>query len=318
MRILVTGATGVIGHRTIPLLLAAGHHVTAVARSSEGRQSLERAGAAATTLDLFDRVAAHQALSGHDVVINLATSVPRSSFRALLPGAWKEMDRLRTFASAVLVEAALANGVERFVQESFAPVYPDSGAHWIGEGIEPLPAHFNRSVLDAEASAMRFTQAGRTGVVLRFAYFYGPADPFARDLLRFVKRGFLPFFGRPEGYLSMVHHEDAAAAVLAALEVPRGTYNVVDDEPLTRRALGDELAAMLGVAPPKIPGPKLARLFGSMGEMFTRSLRISNRKLRSTSSFAPKYPNARAGMRAVLDSFARDTDGSVILTHAAR
>jgi nucleoside-diphosphate-sugar epimerase len=56
----------------------------------------------------------------------------------------------------------------------------------------------------------------------------------------------LPIFGRPEGFFSMVNHEDAASAVVAALKAPSGNYNVVDDEPLTRRALADALTEMLG------------------------------------------------------------------------
>ena len=51
-----------------------------------------------------------------------------------------------------------------------------------------------------------------------------------------MQRGWLPIFGRPEGFFSMVNHEDAAAAVVAALKAPSGNYNVVDDEPLTRRS----------------------------------------------------------------------------------
>src|SRR4051794_26282590 len=167
MRIFVTGATGVTGRRAVPLLIDAGHEVTAVARSPEKAAALERAGARAAQVDLFDAAAMRRAVAGHDAVINLATAVPPSS-RALLPGAWKEMGRIRRDASAILVDAALAGGVQRFVQESFAPIYADNGEGWIDEGSPVKPAAYNRTTLDAERSADRFTRGGGTGVALRF------------------------------------------------------------------------------------------------------------------------------------------------------
>src|SRR5205814_9657269 len=83
-RVFVSGATGVIGSRVVPQLIAAGHRVTAVARSPEKRAALERAGAWAIDVDLFDPIAVRRAVAGHDVVINLATHIAPSS-RAFLP-----------------------------------------------------------------------------------------------------------------------------------------------------------------------------------------------------------------------------------------
>ena len=56
-RVFLAGATGVIGRRVVPLLVAAGHRVTAVGRAPDKRAALERAGAAAIELDLFDSAA---------------------------------------------------------------------------------------------------------------------------------------------------------------------------------------------------------------------------------------------------------------------
>src|SRR5581483_8093905 len=104
------------------------------------------------------------------------------------------------------------------------------------------PAPYNRSVLDAERSAERFTERGGTGVIVRFAWFYGP-DPLLRDLLKIVKRGWAPFPGAANAYWPSVAHEDAARAVVAALGVFAGAYNVCDDEPLTRREFADAMAS---------------------------------------------------------------------------
>ena len=88
MNILVTGATGVVGRRLVPLLRDAGHAVTAVARSSAGREQISKHGATAIELDLFDPAAVRRAVAGHDAVVNLATHIPPPS-RIFLPWAWR-------------------------------------------------------------------------------------------------------------------------------------------------------------------------------------------------------------------------------------
>lgn len=302
MRLFMTGATGVIGRRAVPLLLAKGHEVTAVGRSRTRLARLAQAGATPATVDLFDRTAVMTAMRGHDAVVNLATHVPGPGFRAFLPGAWAENDRIRKDGSAILADAAIALGVPRFVQESFALTYPDSGARWVDETLAPQPARYNRTAIDAELSAERVTRAGGIGVALRFSLLYGAGDAFTRDILRYVARGWLPLLGRPDGYVPMVTQDDAASAVVASLDVPAGVYNVVDDEPLTRRDLGETLASLLGVSPPKLPPLWIASLLGSMGETITRSVRLSNGKLRAAGVWTPRYPSGREGWRAVHES----------------
>jgi nucleoside-diphosphate-sugar epimerase len=81
----------------------------------------------------------------------------------------------------------------------------------------------------------------------------------------------LPLPGDLEAFCSFVSHDDAATAVAAALGLPSGTYNATDDDPVTRRVLGDTLATLLGVKPPR-PLPKwVSRLLGSLGELLSRS-----------------------------------------------
>jgi nucleoside-diphosphate-sugar epimerase len=299
MRIFLTGATGVIGRRALPLLIGAAHSVTAVARRPQAHAELMRAGAIPIEVDLFDADAVRRAVAGHDAVINLATHLP-AGWRAFLPGTWAENDRIRRLASANLVDAAVAAGAARFIQESFAPVYPDRGDQWIDERTPIAPVRYNRTIADAERSAERFSGSGGTGVVLRFAMFYGHDSWFTRDLIRYVRRGWAQIPGAADAYISLVSHDDAAAAVVAALGAAPGAYNVVDDEPMRRREFFDSLAGVLGVAPPRLPPPWLKYLFGSLGEMLARSLRISNCKLRDECGWAARYPSVREGWPAIV------------------
>ncbi len=300
MRVFLAGATGAVGRRLVPMLVKDGHGVTGVGRTAEKRAALEREGAAAIGMDLFDRVAVIRAVKGHDAVINLATHIPSSSVKILLPGAWKENDRIRREVSANLAAAALEAGAERFLQESFAPIYADGGDQWIDETWPRLPVRYNRSVVDAERAAEGFAAKGGIGIVLRFAGFYA-ADAFqVQDLVKMIRKGWAPLPGRPSGFFSSIHHDDAAGAVLAALRAPAGTYNVSDDEPLRRREFVDSLAAALGAPPPRLPPSWFAWLGGSLTKLLARSQRISNRKLRDQTGWAPRYPSVREGWPAVL------------------
>ena len=295
MRLFVTGATGVVGTHLVPQLVAKGHSVTAIARSTEKRVRLQTTGATVVELNIFDRVAARRAFERQDAVINLATHMPPSSTRMLLPWEWRENDRVRHEGSRVLVDAALEAGVGRFLQESFAPIYEDGGDGWIDERSPVKPAPYNLTALDAEHSAERFSEAGRTGVVLRFAAFYG-SDPFLREVVKLVKRGWSPIPGAANAYWSSVSHVDAASATAAALGVPGGTYNVCDDEPLTRREWVDVVAGAAGAKPPSMIPHWLSALGGRTMELLSRSQRMSNAKLKAASDWQPRYRSAREGL----------------------
>jgi 2-alkyl-3-oxoalkanoate reductase len=300
VKVLVTGATGVVGRRVVPLLVSAGHRVTALARTPEKRAALERSGAAAAEADLLDRAQVRRAVAEHGAVLNLATHMPKSTLRMFLPGAWRENDRLRRDAAALLAAEAVAAGVARFVQESFGPIYVSRGEDWIDESAAVQPVRYNETILDAERAAEDFTRAGRVGIVLRFAAFYGPDARHLQDLIRSVRRGYAPLPGPPEAFLSSVSHHDAATAAAAALALPAGTYNVCDDEPVRHREFVDSLASALGVAPPRLPPAWLSQWMGSLGELLSRSIRMSNRKLRAASGWAPALPSVREGWPATL------------------
>ncbi|ABS28237.1 NAD(P)-dependent oxidoreductase [Anaeromyxobacter sp. Fw109-5] len=315
MRIFITGSTGVIGRRVLPALRRAGHELTAVARSPEARERLLRAGVRAIALDLLDRDAVRRAVAGHEVVVNLATHIPAPA-RMLLPFAWRENDLLRRVASANLSEAALAAGASRFVQESFAFVYADCGEAWVGERSRLEPARHTRSVVDAERAAARFASHGGAGVVLRFAAFYGPDASHLRPLLAAARRGWAALPGDGEAFISSVSHDDAASAVVAALRLPSGVYNVADDEPVRRREYFDLLAGALALPPPRLLPPWVKLLSGSLGETVARSLRISNWKLREAGAWAPRHPSVREGWPATIAALSAQAAPPAVLEAA--
>jgi nucleoside-diphosphate-sugar epimerase len=299
MKVFVAGATGVIGRRLVPMLVDAGAEVTGVARSPEKAAALAKQGATPVTLDLFDPPAVEEAVAGHDTVINIATSIP-SGMKVLLPGAFNENARIRREASQNLAAGAIATRARRFIQESFAPAYPDRGGEWVDESVAIEPATYVESVRDAESAAAEFTRSGGAGVVLRFSFFYGPDSTTTQDIVRAVKGGIAPMFGSPDDYMSSIWTDDAASAVLAAFKVPAGVYNVSDDEPMRRGEAVQLLASALGAKPPKMPPKWLTNLTGSLGDTLGRSLRLSNARFRQASGWTPSIGSLRTGWKVLV------------------
>jgi nucleoside-diphosphate-sugar epimerase len=197
MRLLVTGGTGVLGCALRPLAEAAGHEVDSPTHEE---------------LDLFDPAAVADAVRGADGVVHLATRV-RSLEQLSDPDAWRENDRLRVEASRNLVDAAIAAGAEVYVQPTVAFVYPADGAVSEDTPVRELPPILH-SALAAEHEAERFARAGGRGVVLRLGLLDGPGTD---------DYGPLAEFG------ATLHVADAGSALLKALSLPSGIYNVCRD-----------------------------------------------------------------------------------------
>ncbi len=299
MRIFMTGATGVIGRRALPSLVQR-HTVTAGVHHESSRKQVEAAGAQCVVVDLFDSAGLRRAMEGHDTVINLATHIPSAAWKMLFKHFWAENDQIRSTGVRNLVDAAITCGVTRFVQESFAPAYPDCGDEWIDETTPLDPPANSRSLLDAENAVSRFGAVNRAGIILRFAAFYGPDAMQVKSFVRAVKLGVAPMPGSPRAFVSSISHDDAARAVVAAVTAHGGTYNIGDDQPLRRGEYFGELAAAIGVDPPRFLPTWTKPLFGAAGDALARSIRISNRMLRVETGWHPLLPSVHEGWRATL------------------
>jgi len=231
MRIFVSGETGVIGRRVVPMLVSHGHTVTAAGQTPPAHLG---AGVTFAEADLFDVGSLKRAVTDHDAIINLATHMPSASSKMLFRSAWRLNDRIGRDGVANLVEAALGCRVGTIIQESFALTYPDSGDQWIDEGTQLDPSDYNKTVADAGKSVDRFSSTGGKGVALRFAAFYGPEAIQIRSYINALRIGWAALPGESDAYISSVSHDDAATAVVASLNVPPGAYTVVDDEPVRR------------------------------------------------------------------------------------
>lgn len=285
--IVITGSTGVVGRRAVRELLAAGHRVRGVTRSMRGRERLERLGARAVEADVFDDASLRRAFDGADAVVNLLTHIP-SADRMADPFAWEENDRLRTEASAAIARAARAAGVPRLVQESIAFVYSDGGDAWLDEDAPVAGGGVTTTALTAERHARELFD-GDT-VVLRFGLFTGPDSGSTLAALEAARGGASIAVGPPGAYRPTLGLDDAAAAIAAALHAPAATYNVADADPPTNAEIDAALAAAVGVDALRPQAPQDGPL--------ARSQRVSSRRLREASGWAPR-------MRAGTESWGR-------------
>jgi UDP-glucose 4-epimerase len=279
--IVITGSTGVVGRRAVRELLAAGHRVTGVTRSARGRERLESLGARAVEADVFDEASLRRAFDGADAVVNLLTHVP-SADRMADPSAWTENDRVRTEASAAIARAAQAARVQRLVQESIAFVYADGGDAWLDEDAPVAGGGVATAPLAAERNARELFDGD--AVVLRFGQFIGPDSESTLATLEAARNGASIAVGPPGAYRPTLWLDDAAAAIAAALRAPAGTYNVADADPPTNAEIDAALAAAVGVQALRPRAPQDA----PQG----RSQRVSTRRLREASGWAPRV---RAG-----------------------
>lgn len=300
MRVFVTGGTGAIGQYAVPALVAAGHDVTALARSEAKARALQAQGAVAVQVSLFDADGLTSAFHGHDAVVNLASSLPPPE-RFMMKSAWADCHRVRIQGSAAVVDAALAAGVVRVVQESIVMIYRDGGDRWIDEDwpVDHYPIAAGNH--GAEANCRSFGESGKDAVVLRFGIFYGPGAAHSESLMELARRHIAFQAGRSGSFSSSIHLADAAEAVVAALDCPPGIYNIVDDEPVTKKQNAAALQAAVGVSRWVTAPGRLALLAGDRSTSMTRSLRVSNARFRASTNWQPRYPSVREGYRAMAE-----------------
>ena len=194
MRIFIAGASGVIGTRLVPLLIADGHAVAGMTRSAGKAGLLAGLGAQPVVCDVFDAGALTQAVAafGPKVVFHQLTDLPDNAGEVAASG--DRNDRIRSEGTGNLLAAAAAAAAERVIAQSIS---------W------ELPSASRRAVTAAHERAV--LQAG--GVVIRYGRLYGPGTYYPA--------------APPEP--PRIHVDDAARQTLPTLQAPPGVTIVADD-----------------------------------------------------------------------------------------
>jgi nucleoside-diphosphate-sugar epimerase len=194
MRIFIAGASGVIGSRVVPLLVARGDVVAGMTRSSENTTMLRALGAEPVVCDVYAVDALASAVSAFEpeLVMHQLTDLPDDMKR--LPLYVKRNNRIRTEGTRNLVAAARAADATRMLAQSIAFRPP---------GVGRSVAEHERMVLDVG------------GVVLRYGWLYGPGTY------------------SPEGRLvpqPRIHIDEAARRTVELLDAPAGVVVIAESE----------------------------------------------------------------------------------------
>jgi nucleoside-diphosphate-sugar epimerase len=197
MKIFLAGASGVIGIRLLPLLLAEGHVIAAMTRTPAKIEGLRAAGVTPILCDVFEREALIAAVKGFhpDVVVHQVTDLPDQieNLAEFLP----RNNRVRSEGTQNLLAAAQAANSSGFIAQSIA---------WrTGPGTGP--------VLDAHENSV--VAAG--GAVLRYGLFYGPET----------------FFENEPPPHPRIHVDDAARRTTPFLAGRRGIFTITEDDAAT-------------------------------------------------------------------------------------
>jgi 2-alkyl-3-oxoalkanoate reductase len=311
MKVLVAGATGVIGRRLVPMLIEAGHDVVAMTRSEAKVDSLEEMGATPLVCDVFHANLLHDRVkeAEPEVIVHELTDLPPTLYPRKAAAQLAANDRMRIDGTTNLVAVALAAGTRRVVAQSIAFAYAPEG-HALKDEEDPLyedaPPPWARSVR-AVAELERFVTApdNLEGLVLRYGFFYGPGTSYASEgsIAAQVRRRRFPIVGKGEGVFSFIHIDDAAAATVAAVDRGwPGIYNVVDDDPAPLREWLPVYAEAVGAKKPRrVPKFLARRLAGSYAVMLATELRgASNERAKRELSWQPRYASWRQGFKDAL------------------
>ncbi|MCL4498999.1 MAG: NAD-dependent epimerase/dehydratase family protein [Chloroflexi bacterium] len=312
MRAFVTGAGGYMGQSLVKVLQEKGYEVRGLARNPARLHNLADAGVEAVLGDIRRLESIEGFFDGTDVVFHLAGT---------MVGHERELYLTNIVGTKNVLEAATSAGVKRFVLGSSATVYGGHGGEFIDENSQCHPVMpYGRSKLESEQVVLEKSGEGLIGgSVCRIGGVYGPRSQML--MLENAGRTHVRLVGKGDNWMSVVHVEDVASALLAAAERghPGGIYNIVDDEPVRLKDFYNYLAYRLGAPDAKhiseANAKRLARIVGFFGrvtgkavvfnadfvKMILASLKLSNEKMRTELGIQLKHPNYRVGLDSILN-----------------
>ncbi len=196
-----------------------GIRVAGLSRSGENDTVLSTLGAEPRRGDFFDAASLRNIIAGCDVVMHLATAIPKKIL--VRKGDWLLNDRLHTEGTWNLAEVALANACRLYLQQSVTFVYGDHGDAWIDESV-PVPEKqfsFLKSAREMESIVSTLKEReGLPAAIFRLGWLYS-ADAFhIRSLVGMIKERKYKSIGEGKQYWSLIHADDAASAFIKAVE----------------------------------------------------------------------------------------------------
>jgi 2-alkyl-3-oxoalkanoate reductase len=304
MKVLVTGATGFLGHHLVCKLLQEGFEVTALARKTSDIHQLVASGVDIIQGDLTDRDSLRSAVSDVEIVYHAG---------AATRGSWSDHAASTIQGTQNILEISVQSGVRKFVLISSLAVYDVHGLD--EEAIvsedhpyEPFPRRvgpYTWAKLQAEKNALAFCKdQGLPVVVVRPGIIFGPGGRVLFPHLGLKLRGnsFL-VIGSGENLLPLTYVENTVDAILASSVPDRAigqTYNIVDDGELTQRGYLEELMRMTGIGFRVLTLPKTVFYLPlAVTEWMSKNGLLKSSSIPTRYSFTAKFSSVKYDNRKV-------------------
>jgi nucleoside-diphosphate-sugar epimerase len=265
VKVLITGATSLLGRAVTERLQAGGDDVTVFQRRPSGLRVREVRG------DVADRSAAEAAVAGAEVVIHAAARVD-------VVGPWSAFEKTNVTGTANMLNAARTADVNRFVYVS-SPSVAHAGRSLVGAPAGPANASFargnySRSKAYAERLALNADTGGFSVVAVRPHAVWGPGDTqLIGRILDRARRGRLAVVGSGAALIDTTYIDNAADAIVATADHARelgGRALVVSNgQPRPVRELLNRIVTAAGLEPPRVRVPVAVAL--TAGTVLERS-----------------------------------------------
>jgi len=296
MRVLISGASGLIGSALKPGLRKAGHEMTVLVRKKTGSECCD------FLWDPYRGEIDDLALEGTDAVIHLSGKNLSERWTAANKQAFRD-SRLKStrFLCEQLVKMAPLPKV--FICASAMGFYGDRGDEVLTEDSKVGSGYLSELVYDWEAATKTASDAGIRVVNIRIGLVLSKKGGALAKMLLPFKMGVGGLVGNGKQYWSWITIDDVVGAVQHILENEKvaGPVNLVSPTPATNqeftKALGKALSRPT-ILPVPAFGVKMA--FGEMGEnLLLGSTRVIPQRLKE-SGYEFKNPELEGALKAVL------------------
>ncbi len=258
MRVLVTGATSLLGRTLVALLVARGDDVTVFQRRASRLEVTEHLG------DVAEESAVAEAVVGVDAVVHVAG-------RVAVTGPWKQFEETNIRGTQNVISTARAAGVQRIVQVS-SPSVAHGGESLVGVPAGPADPRtargfYARSKAEAELVALGANSAEMSVVSIRPHLIWGPGDTqLVGRIVSRARAGRLAIIGSGAALIDTTYINNAADALVAALDraplLGGKVFVVTNGQPRPVREMLNRIVMAAGLEPPRMKVPYRAARIG--------------------------------------------------------
>ncbi len=283
-RVVITGATGLIGKRIVQILLEKGSKVVALTRNVEKARKLlgDRVTCVHWDFSQPDEGDWKRYLCEADGVIHLAGT-------PLFERRWnadfkREIEESRTLGTRQLVDAITrsADKPRVFISASALGYYGADPEQVVDEAAPPADDLLARICVNWENEARKLDAHGVRTVQMRIGIVLSKESGALKELLPLFRIGIGGTMGDPHYYINWIHLEDCARMFTMALrnQEMRGPYNAAGPSPVTNAEFARGIARVLGrPALMRFPVPVLKIIIGEAGEYASGGPRVQVAKI---------------------------------------